>query len=184
MTGQYFHTAERPMIVSNEGEANTILVQIWLFEHWEFSHFEIWFLMVFVLLGSFKISWLCLGLHIIWMQQKDSQDIPEWFNSIKTWNLRCWLSINARFKTIKSYAVGMLPTWYIAKFVSLRIFYHIERQAYQHIAVDPSLFSYGTLHVLVKPFNTNIYINSHYHAIFFLAFPFFKCFCIFLIFSP
>ena len=117
VTGQYFHTAERPMILSNEGKANTILVRIWLFEHLEFSHFEILFLRVFVLLGSFKISWLCLGLHIIWMQQKDSQDIPGWFNNIKTRNLKCWLSINARFKIIKSYVVGMLTTWYIVRYV-------------------------------------------------------------------
>ncbi|MFS7905879.1 hypothetical protein Hanom_Chr01g00052861 [Helianthus anomalus] len=46
-------------------------------------------------------------------------------------------------------------------FISLSIIYHFERQAYQHITVDPSLFSYGTLHVLVKPFNTNIYFTSH-----------------------
>ncbi|MFS7999287.1 hypothetical protein Hanom_Chr12g01164271 [Helianthus anomalus] len=55
-------------------------------------------------------------------------------------------------------------------FISLSIFYHVERQAYRHIAVDPSLFSYGTLHVLVKPFNTNIYFTSHIMQSFFLAF--------------
>jgi len=58
-------------------------------------------------------------------------------------------------------------------FISLSIFYHVERQAYRHIAVDPSLFSYGTLHVLVKPFNTNIYFTSHIMQSFFLAFSFF-----------
>jgi len=68
-------------------------------------------------------------------------------------------------------------------FISLSIFYHFEHQAYRHIAVDPSLFSYGTLHVLDKPFNTNIYFTSHIMQFIFLDFSFFKCFCIFLIFS-
>ena len=68
-------------------------------------------------------------------------------------------------------------------FISLSIFYHFERQAYRHITVDPSLFSYGTLHVLDKPFNTNIYFTSHICNLSFLIFLFSNVF-VFFSFSP